>query len=210
MTRLAIIVPVKSLREGKSRLAAAMPAADRHALNLRLLRHTLDQVEGLAGAVDVYVVSRSPDVLVEASRRGFSTCLEPALCDLNGAVMLGAQHARATGATEIMIIPIDMPWLSTARLNSAIADFRATSDVLIFTDRFRDGTNLLLWRPIETARFHYGIGSAARHAESARSLGLRVAVRVDQALSFDLDTPQDLALWYGTESDAVPPSWMVS
>jgi 2-phospho-L-lactate guanylyltransferase len=195
MTRLAIIIPVKSLQDGKSRLAAALPAQDRHALNLRLLRHTLDQVAELKDIADVHVVSRSPDVLADAFRRKFATCLEPAACDLNGAVTLGVQHARAAGASEAMILPIDLPWLSAAGLRSAIADFHASADVMIVTDKAGDGTNLMLWRPIETAHFQYGVGSAARHAAHARSLGLRVAVREDHALSFDLDTPADLALW---------------
>ncbi len=48
MNRLAIIVPVKSLPNGKPRLAGMMSATERHALNLRLLRHTLDEVAELA------------------------------------------------------------------------------------------------------------------------------------------------------------------
>jgi 2-phospho-L-lactate guanylyltransferase len=198
MTELAIIIPVKSLPDGKSRLAGTMSGADRHALNLRLLRHTLDQVAGLDGA-KVYVVSRAPDVLAEAFQRGFSGCLEPAGGDLNSAVTLGLRHAQAAAATEVMVVPIDLPRLSTDSLASAISEFRARADVMIFADRAGDGTNLLLWRPIETASFHYGIGSATRHQQVALGLGLRVEMRRDPALSFDLDTPQDLADW--SESD---------
>jgi 2-phospho-L-lactate guanylyltransferase (CobY/MobA/RfbA family) len=73
---------------------------------------------------------------------------------------------------------------------------------MIITDRAGEGTNLLLWRPIETARFHFGAGSAARHAEVAGALGLRVVMRQDCHLSFDLDAQHDLEILLRNEAIA--------
>jgi 2-phospho-L-lactate guanylyltransferase len=198
MTRLAIIIPVKSPREGKSRLAGELSARGRHLLNLQLLRHTFDQVAGLSDIADIRVVSRSPDVLAEAFQRGFSTSLETGQSGLNEAVTLGAHHAQVAGAGAIMVLPIDLPGVTADMLRSTIAEFRDGPEVMIVADRRADGTNLLLWRPVDTARFHYGIGSASRHAEAAQAQGLRVVMREDPVLSFDLDTPQDLKLWSRT------------
>jgi 2-phospho-L-lactate guanylyltransferase len=204
MKRLAIIIPVKPPEDGKSRLAGELSTRDRYALNQRLLNHTLDQVADLTNTADVHVVSKSSAVLVNASQRGFASHLEPSLCDLNGAVALGAAKAQAAGATEIMVVPIDLPWLSSDRLLSVVAEVRENCDVLIITDRAEEGTNLLLWRPIETAHFHFGAGSAARHAEVAGALGLRVVTRQDCHLSFDLDTRHDLEMLLRNETTAVP------
>jgi 2-phospho-L-lactate guanylyltransferase len=195
MKRLAIIVPVKPPHEGKSRLNAVLSASDRYDLNLQLLNHTFDRVADLSDLADIYVVSRSSDVLTEAARRGFAVCPEPGHGELNGAVTLGAKQAQAAGATEAMVLPIDLPWLSSDRLREVIDEFRNTCDVLIITDRTKDGTNLLLWRPIGTSKFQYGEGSASRHADFAAGLGLRVTVRQDRRLSFDLDTPHDFDVW---------------
>ena len=195
MNRLAIIIPVKPPREGKSRLAAVLPDARRYDLNLRLLKHTFDQAAGLQDIADVHVVSRSPDVIADAAMRGFQTCVEPDGFELNGAVALAAGRAAAAGATEIMILPVDLPWLSSDRLRAVVGEFRSGGDVLIITDRAGGGTNLLLWRPLVTATFCYGIGSAKGHADRAAGLGLRVAVRPDPHLSFDIDTPNDLEAW---------------
>jgi 2-phospho-L-lactate guanylyltransferase len=148
----------------------------------------------LADVADVHVVSKSSDVLGEASLRGFASHFEQDPCDLNDAIALGAARARAAGATEVMVVPIDLPWLSSDRLLSVVAEVRDDCDVMIITDRAGEGTNLLLWRPIEIARFHFGAGSAARHAEAAGALGLRVVTRQDCHLSFDLDTRQDLEM----------------
>lgn len=203
MKPLAIVIPVKSLREGKSRLTEVLQADDRYALNSRLLTHTLDQVAHLIDIADVYVVSKSPDILAEAVRRGFTACPESDLCELNRAITLGAKQAEARGATEVMVLPIDLPWLSSSRLRHLVDEFRADCDAMIVADRAGEGTNVLLWRPIETASFKYGIGSATKHAEVAKSLGHRVVLRQDQYLSFDLDTPQDLQVW--SRSEALPP-----
>jgi 2-phospho-L-lactate guanylyltransferase len=195
MTKPAIIIPVKPPGEGKSRLAAALSPDARHALNGRLLRHTLDEVALLGGMFDVYVVSRSREVLAEAGLRRFVPCPEPDGCDLNGALSFGASQAGAGGAAGLMVLPIDLPWLSADRLRSVAEDWQSQCDVTIIADRVGDGTNVLIWRPIETAQFQFGRGSAARHAEAARRLGLRVAMLQDRHLSFDVDTADDLAIW---------------
>jgi 2-phospho-L-lactate/phosphoenolpyruvate guanylyltransferase len=169
------------------------------------LIHTLEQVVELADIADIYVISKSSEVLAEAERRNLIGCLESRSCDLNGAIALGARRAQAAGATEVMVVPIDIPSLTSKRMRTIIDEYSDARDVIVITDRAGDGTNVMLWRPIETASFQYGIGSASRHAEAARSLGLRVTVRKDEFLSFDLDTAEDLDLWLG--SDEVPDSF---
>jgi 2-phospho-L-lactate guanylyltransferase len=200
MKPLAIVIPVKSLREGKSRLTDVLQANDRYALNSRLLMHTFDQVAHMIDIADVYVVSKSPDVLAEAVRRGFTECPESDLCELNRAITLGANQAEARGATEVMVLPIDLPWLSSSRLRHLVEEFRVDYDAMIVADRAGEGTNVLLWRPIKTASFKYGVGSAAKHADVAEALGYRVVIRQDRYLSFDLDTPQDLKIWSSREA----------
>jgi 2-phospho-L-lactate guanylyltransferase len=195
MKSLAIIIPVKRPELGKSRLAAALLPHDRLALNRALLKHTFDEAAGLSDIAAIYVVTKSPDVRTEAARRGFLTCDEPEACDLNDAIAIGATHARKDGMLEIMVLPVDLPRLSARRLRSLVAQFRSSLDVVIVTDRAGRGTNVLLWRPVGSAIFQYGTASAECHARSARGLGLRLAISQDAALSFDIDTPQDLQHW---------------
>jgi 2-phospho-L-lactate/phosphoenolpyruvate guanylyltransferase len=195
MKRLAIVVPVRAPLEGKSRLAGILSADERYELNLKLMRHTFDQVAVLAEVAAVYVVSKSSEVLADAARRGFEACSEPDDCELNGAVTLAARWAEEAGAIEVMVLPTDLPWLSSDQLLLVLEEFRDTCDVMIVTDRTKLGTNLLLWRPIGTSNFSYGVGSAKQHAEAAARLNLRVRIRQDRLLSFDLDTPYDFEVW---------------
>lgn len=193
---LAIIIPVNSPEDGKSRLKGALTDCDRLALNWWLFAHTLDAVDSLNGEARIYVVSRSAAILSEAARRGFCAYCEPDDSDgLNAAVSLATQMAAEGGATDVMVLPVDLPLLVADSLREAIAGFDANLDVAIVTDERGSGTNLLMWRPIGAARFCYGPHSADAHEAIARAAGLRIEVRRDPILSFDLDTPEDLKRW---------------
>jgi 2-phospho-L-lactate guanylyltransferase len=62
-------------------------------------------------------------------------------------------------------------------------------------DRAEQGTNLLYQSPIRFTTFSYGEGSFARHCGLAGEAGLRVVVRREAALAFDLDLPDDVREW---------------
>lgn len=200
MKPLAIIIPVKSPCEGKSRLNGVLNAAERYDLNVRLFTHTFAQAGELAALADVYVISRSEDVLDAARSRGFAAISEPDHADLNDAVTRASRRACEAGASELMVVPVDIPWLTAERLRQRIIAFRASCDVMIISDCAGSGTNVLLWRPSENAEFAYGGESARRHADIALRLGLRVVTCQDRRLSFDLDTPRDLQMWQDTNT----------
>jgi len=193
---LAIIIPVNSPEDGKSRLKGALTDVDRLSLNWWLFANTLNVVDSLKDVARIYVVSRSAAILSEAARRGFGTYCEPDDSDgLNAAIGQAAQLAAEGGASEVMVLPVDLPLLVADSLREAIALFEAGLDVAIVTDERGSGTNLMMWRPIGAARFRYGPDSADAHEAVARAAGLRIDVRRDPILSFDLDTPEDLKRW---------------
>jgi 2-phospho-L-lactate guanylyltransferase len=201
MQTLTIIIPVKPPSEGKSRLATHLNTEQRLLFNKRLIRHTFEQVSKLSDIARAHVVSRSVDIAADALSYGFTASADPLCGDLNDAVTSGKHHAQFNGAREIMVLPMDIAYLSTARLRTAISEFRAKYDVMIYTDRKCDGTNVLLWRPIASAQFKYGPQSAHHHAEIARKCGLRTLLTSDPELSFDVDTPRDLLEWSTSPAD---------
>ena len=205
MTSLAIVLPVKSPLLGKSRLKSIMTDDDRHALNRWLCHRTFDQVAALSDEAHVYVVSKSHEVLHDASRRGFVACGEPDHCELNSAIATAALQAGADGLTEIMVLPIDLPLLTTESLRKTTARFDESVDMIIVEDRVGSGTNLLLWRPLAAARYRFGPDSAAAYAELARRTGLRAIAFRDANLSFDLDTPADVREWMQMSEAGPPP-----
>jgi 2-phospho-L-lactate guanylyltransferase len=204
MTSLAIVLPVKSPRLGKSRLKSIMTDDDRQAFNRWLYQRTFEQVAALRDETNVYVVSKSHEVLEDASRRGFVACREPEHCELNSAIATAARRAEADGLTAIMVLPIDLPLLTTESLRKTTARFDASVNMILIEDRIGSGTNLLLWRPLAAARFLFGPDSAAAYIELARRTGLRAIALRDASLSFDLDTPADVEEWMQMSEAALP------
>jgi 2-phospho-L-lactate guanylyltransferase len=204
MTPLAIVLPVKNPLLGKSRLKSIMSDDDRQAFNCWLYHRTFDQVAALRDEANIYVVSKSHEGLEAASRRGFVACSEPEHCELNSAIATAARRAEADGSTAIMVLPIDLPLLTTESLRRTIARFDTGADMLLIEDRIGSGTNLLLWRPLAAARFLFGPDSAAAHIELARRTGLRAIALRDANLSFDLDTPADVKEWIRMSEAALP------
>lgn len=184
---LEILIPVKPLGEGKSRLAPVLDQSGRRALCERFLRNTLGLATSLA---PVLVVTRDPVVIGIATQAGARIVDEPPVADLNVALDAGRRAVRPS--TDLLVLPIDLPRLSAAALRTFCA---ARDAIAIAPDRNRDGTNLLLLpgRTVADFRFAYGIGSLAAHqAEAAR---LDVPLRlVDLAeAAFDVDSPEDHA-----------------
>jgi 2-phospho-L-lactate guanylyltransferase len=108
---------------------------------------------------------------------------------LNAAVTLGRDEARRRGFAAVAVVPADLA--DPVALGAVVA--AATGDaVTVVPDRHRDGTNLLVVPTDAAFRFAYGPGSFTAHRAEAGRLGLACAVVLDEALGWDVDTPDDL------------------
>lgn len=189
------VVPVKPLGAGKSRLAAALSASARAALNRRLLDHALGIAARVPGPERTVVVSRDADVLDRARARGMRALAEAAGDPgLNRALDAGRAEAVRLGAGAVMVLPVDLPLLSAEDVEALIgrADGRERV-VVIAPDEAAAGTNALLLAPPDAIGFRFGAASLAAHEAAARRAGLAVEIIRRDGLAFDVDTPADLA-----------------
>ena len=69
---------------------------------------------------------------------------------------------------------------------------RGFGGVTVVPDRRRDGTNVICIPTDCEFRFAYGPGSFTRHRDEAARIGLALRVLTDDALAWDIDTPDDL------------------
>ncbi len=216
------VVPIRSLRNGKTRLAAALPEAARAALTRRMLGGVVGAALGSGAVGAVVVVSPDPAAL------DLAATLDPAVVPLaqdlsapglNPALAQARAWALARGAAALLVLFGDLPLLAAEDVRALVG---RPAPVVLAPDRHGLGTNALLLRfglsatdagttgtaaapgtsrvtaPAEGFRFGFGADSYARHAAEADRLGLAVATVVTAGTALDLDTPAD---WHALAGD---------
>lgn len=170
------LVPLKRI-DPKSRLAGALPLAERVRLMRRLLAGVVEAVRE-AGVERVTVVTALP-------LRGYEVWDDRGLA-WNDA--LQAAVAEVVSAPLVAIVSADLPLLRADEVEELL---EATPARGIAIARARDGgTNAVAMRPPGLVRTRFGEpGSAALHA----ALGVDHVVLDLPGLAFDVDTPEDLA-----------------
>lgn len=199
-----VLIPIRSLTGGKTRLAGALTPDERASLTrsmlTRVARAAID-----SGAVEtVLVISPDPAVLRLASdlhERVVALEQRPGVFGLNAAIDQGRDWATAHRAGAFLVLFGDLPLIDADDVRHLV---RRDAPVVIAPDRHGAGTNALLLRfgavdrDLEPFRFGFGVGSYAHHVDEAHRLGLDVAVSLTPGTALDLDTPDDLAAVFGT------------
>jgi 2-phospho-L-lactate guanylyltransferase len=170
-------------------LAPVLTPKQRAELSRKLLQQTIRQAKPTAE--EVLIISRSHNVRQVAEQAGAQTMAETDH-HLNAAVQAGIKCAQAAGAEMVLILPADLPLLTTAALQTFInlAD-GLQSAAAIAPCRRQDGTNALLLRPPQLIIPNFGVGSFINHQTAVRQAGLTPMIHHAPELAFDLDTPAD-------------------
>jgi 2-phospho-L-lactate guanylyltransferase len=179
------VVPIRSFRDAKSRLAGSLDAAGRAALVRDGAQRVLDAlIDG-----PVLVVSDDDEVLDWSQDRGVPT-LAPGTPGLDRAATAARDHLRASGVRRIMVVHADI-WVPD-RVRS-VADL---AEIVLVPDLALDGTNVIVIPTEGPFAFAYGPGSFNRHLGAATHLAevtrASVCVRRDRSLGHDIDTLDDL------------------
>lgn len=191
------IVPVKPLRNGKSRLAGLLSEEQRTSLNRYLLEHTLTTLNEVAEIEHPLVVSRDPAALALTRSMGGRTVLEDGAPQFNTALNRATVVARAHGARAVLILPADLPLVTPVDIRALMKKGAKESTVVIAPDRRLDGTNALFINPAGLIEYGYGPGSFQRHSQRAEAAGAVCKVVISKRLGLDLDLPEDLELLGG-------------
>jgi 2-phospho-L-lactate guanylyltransferase len=179
-----VLVPVKSFRHAKVRLAPALSEHER----AELARTMATRVVAAAHALPVSVVCDDDDVATWARANGADVIWRPGL-GLNGAVTDGVAHlAEEHGAIEVVVAHGDLP------LADDLSRVTGFAGITLVPDRHDDGTNVLCIPTHVDFRFAYGPGSFTRHRDEADRLQLPYRVLRDPRLGWDVDVPADLEL----------------
>jgi 2-phospho-L-lactate/phosphoenolpyruvate guanylyltransferase len=190
--RVWAVVVARVGEHAKSRLAAALDPLQRTELALAMLSDVLEmcrrsELAGIVAVVD------APTARRVAHDRGALVITDSGLGDMNAAVKAGVQCALDQGAETVIVVPGDIPLLSSADLQALLnAAGQAPRAVVVGASRDGRGTNALLMRPPDVIAPGFGPPSVARHVHAGKTAGALTLVRSHLGLALDIDTPNDL------------------
>jgi 2-phospho-L-lactate guanylyltransferase len=142
------------------------------------------------------VISRDTHALAIARDMGAHTVQESGAPELNNALMRATQVVGGWRGGAVLIIPADLPLVTSEDVSGMIELGQEAHTVVIATDNHEDGTNALMIRPPGIIPYAYGPGSYQRHVALAREAGATVKEYHSERLALDIDVPADLEAYY--------------
>lgn len=198
MNDLWLLIPVKQLGQGKSRLAALLTPHQRADLTRRILSRTLALAAETDCFAEILVVSADPVAHELAAQAGASSLCEAPM-GLNGALVQARAHALARGAGATLVLPADLPLLTAADVTTIVGRAE-TGNQVVLAPSHDCGTNALLLTPPGIIDFAFGPESFRHHKQAAAARNARVAVVRTPSLAFDVDWPSDLRWLHSASS----------
>jgi len=190
-----LLIPVKSLEAGKSRLDGALKPAYRRRLNEFFLRHILRTASNFPGCDRTVVISGCGDVLRIAEAYGAKPIHQRPENGLNSAVAQGVAALRRIGAKNILLIACDEPLVRPVDLRNVVRRGARPGSIVINPDKHGTGTNALYLPSNAPIRFQFGEDSLLKHVREALRNGLAPHVCFNERIALDIDTLADLVLW---------------
>ena len=205
------LIPVKTLKDSKSRLARILTEKERADLTRHLLVHLLDVIEKVPAIDIALVVSSDMEVLELAQERGALIMSEKRQNGLNGALCQAMQYAHDHYCESILVLPCDLPFVKEDDIELILTMMETvqaleTDDgsapelrvMIISPDQSGKGTNALFLCPTSSFNFHFGPQSFKLHLSEASRQGMTSRIVNPPGLTFDLDTEEDWISYQAT------------
>jgi 2-phospho-L-lactate guanylyltransferase len=205
----AILIPVKTFRESKQRLAAHFSADARADLAAALCEDFFRVVAEVRNAGRVFVVSQEPRALAWAKDRGWETFVEARQISESHSVDEASRYCAERGVRALLRIPMDIPLATAADIESVLAQAQNAPSAVLVPSRDGTGTNALLRSPPTLFPSHFGPNSFAQHLEEAERCGVQAKVLRDPRIELDIDELDDLRMVAGrVHPDTTLARWM--
>jgi 2-phospho-L-lactate guanylyltransferase len=194
-----LLIPIKSLQAGKSRLSPFLSDQARRCLNEFFLRHIVKVATEFPGSQRTAIISDCEEVLNLAKSLDIYTIRQTGGSGLNRAATQGVDQLRALGADEILVIASDLPFIRSSDIRE-LAAIDMQHRVVICPDRKKAGTNALLLRGGASLRFNFGEESYKEHLHAAMRIGAPPIIYVNRRVAIDIDVAEGLELWINRSS----------
>ena len=185
------ILPVKSPQNAKQRLTGFLAVEQRETLARLLYRQTLATLCQATGIDRVVVATSDAEIADHACKSGALVFEEHEQVSHSASADAACLRAMKMGASTVLLVPIDVPTVTSADFSRLAACARPGLIVVPSSDG--TGTNALVRTPPNCIQSRFGPGSFRKHLDQALSKGLPADVLRLPGLMFDIDTPEDVA-----------------
>jgi len=190
-------LPVKSPRNAKHRLRHFFSPEQREALARAMFEDVLVEALNVKGFDRLVVVTNDAQVAIVAAAAGAMVLLESEQRGHSASADWAADECMRRGATRLMLIPMDVPLVRAAEMESLLAASRAmpSPSLVIVPSEDGTGTNAMVRTPPDVIASRFGPNSLPAHVGQAEAKGVAVRVMRPEGLVLDIDEPADVSLF---------------
>ena len=190
------IIPVKPLKNAKSRLSPVLSPDQRFELAQAMLRHVLSVTTTIGQVTGVLVISRDTKALAIAREMGAKTLQEGALSNLNPALMRATMVVKSWRADAVLVLPADLPFINSGRYSRHDSTGGRSLDCYRHRQRQRWHQRACWFgRPALSNSNTDRAALRAAYRPSASAAGLRTLTYESDRLALDIDLPDDLTTY---------------
>lgn len=190
-----VLVPVKALAQGKTRLSTRLSPEERHALSRAMLTDVVTSAQSATMVDRVVVVSSDPSLLQLARQLGVEAVDEGYPRGLNGAVAVGIEFCLQLGATAVLVLLADLPLVTAQDVERIFQHMTSEPQIIVVPCKEGDGTNALLRVPPEIVPTRFGGPSLEAHRKVACEYNVACLTVEIPHIAFDIDSIEDLQ-WF--------------
>ncbi len=191
--RAILLIPFKSLATAKQRLAAALDQQQRSQLAEAMLRDVMTAAAGVAGQVDVAVVSS--DARAEAMAKEFEFLVIEDMRNESetAAIEMATAWSEERAYDTTIVVPADIPLIASDELHQVL-DAAPTEGAVFVPAYDRRGSNCILRRPASLIPLRFGNDSFLPHCEAMKKTGKELVVLEMPGIGLDIDNPDELEM----------------
>jgi 2-phospho-L-lactate guanylyltransferase len=192
LPKTAIIIPIKKFDKSKTRLSPFLNPPERKELTDCLIIDLLGKLCELENSQIIIVTGERINSLEKFN--DIVIINEINVNGVNNAIGLANEFIEKSGFKESLIIPIDLPLLSTKDIKDIIKfSGMFENGVCIVPSRRYDGTNVLLRKPNLIIDTFYDNNSFYNHIKKTVEKKKAIKILNYENLMIDLDTIEDAA-----------------
>ena len=187
-----LIIPVKDLKNSKSRLSNDLERFNRIVLSTQMLLHTLDVANSSENVSEIVVVSSDDNVKDITQQKNVTFIKESGNFSVNNAVSIGIDYFEKKNHNSVLILPIDLICLTISDVKNIIA-LGKQYDIVLVPSKDGNGTNALYLKLPNLFHTRFDNSSLNNHILESFKRNLKMKIYVSYPTIMDVDSYDDLS-----------------